>query len=135
AERLVELTIVRADVGVAASGFGPESLAWLCARLRSYFYHEYRSRPKKGPATKAVRPKAARYEDVIEALAMLDVEDREAVVLTEGAGFRPSVAARICRCTPGRFRDRIARGKRRIAQAMDREPPIKTLWRDAVPLS
>ena len=135
ADHLVEVTVIRASVGVAESGLSSDNLVWLCARLRSYFYHEYLSRPKAWPATKSVRPKAARHDDLIEALVGLAIEDREAVILTEGAGFPFFVAARICRCTPGRFRDRIARAKRRIVQSLTaRQSSIGSLWRDAVPL-
>jgi RNA polymerase sigma-70 factor, ECF subfamily len=135
ADHLVRVTLVRASVSVAENGLSSDSLAWLCARLRSYFYQEYHSRPKAWPATKALRPKAARHEDVIEALAGLAVEDREALVLTEGAGFPFFVAVRICRSTPGRFRDRVTRAKRSIAQALaTRQPSIACVWREALPL-
>src|SRR3981189_136678 len=41
ADHLVEVTLVRASVAMSPSRLGANTLAWLCARLRGYFYHEH----------------------------------------------------------------------------------------------
>jgi len=101
ADRLVEITLLRAGVCMSPSRLGTNTLGWLCGRLRSYFYSEYAGHPTaamagSGHLPPVLKPFQGAARDLLGALAELPVEQREALVLTEAMGFSRNQAARIC---------------------------------------
>ena len=52
------------------------------------------------------------------ALALLHLEDREAIILTVAAGFTDLDTAEICSCTPKIIRGRVQRGFARLAELL-----------------
>jgi len=116
AEQLVAVTLTRAGAGFDPSRFDPNLTAWLYRRLRSYYYRDHTGHDIS--AARTVRNSAA-----FAALAQLSVEQREALVLVEAAGFSPNEATAICRCTRNRFRELLRRARAAVARAL---PPEKS---------
>jgi RNA polymerase sigma-70 factor (ECF subfamily) len=109
ADRLVEETLLRASASMSPAGLGSNTLAWLCARLRSAFYHEYAKSTAAGTRHRVELPRleTEASNSLLPALAGLPAEHREALVLVEAAGFSVEAAARICRCSPQTFQLRL----------------------------
>jgi RNA polymerase sigma-70 factor (ECF subfamily) len=120
AEELVAVTLIRAGAGFDPSRFDPNLTAWLYRRLRSYYYRDYAAQRETSaaPALRNIDHSAA-----FAALAELPVEQREAIVLVEAAGFSLREATAICRCTRNRFRELLRRARAGVARAL---PPEKS---------
>ena len=115
AEELVAVTLIRASVAFDPARFDPNFSAWLYRRLRSYYYRDYAPQHETSAARtfRAVDQNAA-----FAALAELPIEQREALVLVEAAGFSLNEAAAICRCTRNRFKELLSRARAGVARAM-----------------
>jgi RNA polymerase sigma-70 factor (ECF subfamily) len=115
AEELVGVTLTRASVGFDPSRFDPNLSAWLYRRLRSYYYRDYapHHEASRAPAFRTIDQSAA-----FAALAELPVEQREALILVETAGFSLNEAAAISRCTRSRFKELLRRARAGLARAL-----------------
>jgi len=120
ADELVEVTLLRAGVGLSPSSLGVNLSGWLFSRLRSYYYREYatRSTPAAGQGPLPGQNPSGAHGDTLAALAKLPVEQREALVLIEAAGFSHHEAARICRRPPGRFKDLVESAQANFASLL-----------------
>jgi DNA-directed RNA polymerase specialized sigma24 family protein len=112
ADHLVEITLVRAGVCMSPSRLGRNTLGWLCGRLRSYYYREFAACQTSAPADGRDRAALVSHfqgvgEDVLDVLAALPTEQREALVLTEAMGFSRAQAARIASTPMHVFKVRI----------------------------
>ena len=118
AEELVAITLICAGAGFDPSRFDPNLTAWLYRRLRSYYYRDYAAQHERSaaPVFRTIDQSAA-----FAALAELPVEQREALVLVEAAGFSLGEATAICRCTRNRFRELLKRARARVARALPPE--------------
>ena len=92
ADRLVEITLLRAGVCMSPSRLGSNTLGWLCGRLRSYFYSEFAGRPTHATLESSDLPPVLSQfqgaaQDLVNVLTELPAEHREALVLTEAMGF------------------------------------------------
>ncbi len=117
AEQLVAVTLIRAGAGFDPSRFDPNLTAWLYRRLRSYYYRDYAAHETSAAPTL----RNIDHSVASAALAELPVEQREALVLVEAAGFSLNEAMAICRCTRNRFRELLRRARAGIARALPPE--------------
>ena len=120
ADRLVEITLVRAGVCMSPSRLGSNTLGWLCGRLRSYFYSEFAGRPTDATFTSGDLPPVLSQfqgatQDLLNVLTELPAEHREALVLTEAMGFSRAQAARISSCPMHIFKPRIEEARTHLA--------------------
>jgi len=119
ANELVEITLLRVCVATNPSHLNPSHLAWLIARLRTYFYAEFAHRQR------AIDPQSPLpsfawqlHGDVLAAFASLSVEQREALILIEAAGLSYKAAARICRKPFLTFKKFVARARADLALSL-----------------
>ena len=120
ADRLVEITLVRAGVCMSPSRLGSNTLGWLCGRLRSYFYSEFAGHPTDATFGSSDLPLLlanfqGAAQDLLNVLTELPAEHREALVLTEAMGFSRTQAARICSCPMHIFKPRIEEARTYLA--------------------
>jgi DNA-directed RNA polymerase specialized sigma24 family protein len=120
ADRLVEITLMRAGVCMGPSRLGSNTLGWLCGRLRSYYYREFAGSPMDPTLASIDLPSLltnfqSATQDLLTLLAELSAEHREALVLTEAMGLSRSQAARICSCPLHTFKVRIEEGRAHVA--------------------
>ena len=120
ADRLVEITLVRAGVCMSPSRLGSNTLGWLCGRLRSYFYSEFAGHPTDATLESSdLPPLLSQFQgaaqDLLNVLTELPAEHREALVLTEAMGFSRAQAARICSCPLHIFKPRIEEARAHLA--------------------
>lgn len=120
ADRLVATTLLRVCVAIRPSTIGPNLTNWLFSRLRQYYYHEYAGRSAAPAARRAPQSHHALHADLLAALAELTTEEREVLVLVEGAGCSAREAARICRLTPVQLRHRLERARERLAGSLSK---------------
>ncbi len=115
ADELVEITLVRAKVGIDPASLGENLAPWLIRRLRGYYYREFAGRPVPDAGTRPIGPfDQTEHAEIIEALGKLPAEQREALVLVEAAGFSFGEAGRICRCPRVRFRNLVTSALRTL---------------------
>jgi len=119
ANELVEITLLRVWVATNPSHLNPSHLAWLIARLRTYFYAEFAHRQR------AIDPQSPLpsfawqlHGDVLAAFASLSAEQREALILIEAAGLSYKAAARICRKPFLTFKKFVARARADLALSL-----------------
>jgi RNA polymerase sigma-70 factor (ECF subfamily) len=120
ADRLVEITLLRAGVCMSPSRLGSNTLGWLCGRLRSYLYSEFAGRPTHATLESSDLPPVLSQfqgaaQDLLNVLTELPAEHREALVLTEAMGFSHAQAGRIARCPLHIFKPRIEEAKAHLA--------------------
>jgi RNA polymerase sigma-70 factor (ECF subfamily) len=130
ADDLVAVTLARASVATSPSRLGEDLVPWLISRLRSYYYREHAARSAAAARGRPLQPEqfaGSQHHDILAALAKLAPEQREALVLTEAAGFSFAEAARICRRPPGRFKDLVETAEANLARllAMRASGPLK----------
>jgi RNA polymerase sigma-70 factor (ECF subfamily) len=122
ADDLVAVTLTRASVAMSPSRLGENLASWLFSRLRSYYYREYAIRSEAASRRgKLLQPEhfaSSQHHDILAGLAKLAPEQREALVLTEAAGFSFTEAARICRRPPGRFKDLVETAEANLARLL-----------------
>jgi RNA polymerase sigma-70 factor, ECF subfamily len=124
ADDLAQETFARA---IRALGqFRCEALArtWLLSIARHICLDEIRFRDRRrrrdsslmlvaaiGPGRTAVEPDVSEEGAVVDLIACLDPERRDAFVLTQLLGFSYAEAAQICECPLGTIRSRVARAR------------------------
>ena len=116
ANELVEITLLRVCVATNPSHLNPSHLAWLIARLRTYFYAEFAHRRRAiDPPSPLPSFTWQLHGDVLAAFTSLTVEQREALILIEAAGLSYKAAARICRKPFLTFKKFVARARADLA--------------------
>ena len=118
AEELVAVTLTRASVAFDPSRFDPNLTSWLYRRLRSYYYRDYFRLIAEREMVAAPAFADEEQSDAFAAIAELPVEQREALVLVEAAGFSPNEGAAICRCTRNRFKELLRRARTGLARTL-----------------
>jgi RNA polymerase sigma-70 factor, ECF subfamily len=104
-------------------------LPWLLGVARGVLANQARSRRRRDALARlmvdhATASRGAGIEvdrELLEAIAALGADDREALILVGWDGLRPAEAARVVGCQPATFRVRLLRARRRLrAQLEDR---------------
>jgi RNA polymerase sigma-70 factor (ECF subfamily) len=126
ADDLVQETYLRAIGSLRTFRGDAPVRAWLLSIARRTVADDIRRRSRRRrlhrelaalPPSTAAAPSAP--VDLL--LGALDVDQREAFVLTQLMGLRYDEAAVICDCAIGTIRSRVARARARLAQQMDED--------------
>src|SRR5918993_3482394 len=131
ADDLVQDTIVRAWGNIGRFERGANLNAWLFTILRNLFHSEYRKRKREvedpdgvHAARLATRPEqGARldFEDFQRALAKLQPDQREALLLVGAEGFSYEEAAKICNVAVGTVKSRVNRARKKLEELLSFE--------------
>lgn len=112
-----------------------DELPWLLGVARLVLANHARSRRRQDALARVFTAQAARAHDdpadvdheVLRAIAALEADDREALILVGWDGLRPAEAALAAGCSPAAFRVRLFRARRRLAAQLRREADLGTL--------
>lgn len=128
ADDLVQETLLRALAHIDSFEPNTNMEAWLVTILRNLFYSEYRKRLRevadaqgryaetlKSPPEQNGR---VEFEGFRAALAALQDEQREALILVGASGFSYEEAAAICGCPVGTIKSRVLRARARLADLL-----------------
>jgi RNA polymerase sigma-70 factor, ECF subfamily len=108
---------------------GTNLSAWLFTILRNLFHSEYRKRRREvedAGGSFAARLKTQPdqqahldYEDFRRALALIPVDQREALLLVAAQGMSYDEAAEVCKVAVGTIKSRVNRARHRLAALLD----------------
>jgi RNA polymerase sigma-70 factor, ECF subfamily len=131
ADDLVQETLLRACGNITKFEPGTNMGAWLITILRHQFYSEYRKRRRevqdangyylKTMVTQPHQIGCAEYRELLEAIAKLPKEMREALILVGVHGVSCPEAARICGCPTGTIKSRVHRARACLAALLSIE--------------
>ena len=135
ADDLTQETFLRAIVALPRFSARSSARTWLLSigrRVVADHIRYQQSRPRTIRADDAesprVRSRPARgFEDVVEVATMianLDLDQREALLLTQIIGLSYAEAASVCGCPVGTIRSRVARARGALLAAA--EPDMRT---------
>lgn len=129
ADDLVQETIVKALANLHSFEIGTNLTAWLFTILRNHYYSEVRRLWREVEDADGVyaarlvsQPRQldqVELNDFQAALALLPVEQREALILVGASGFAYEDAARICGCAVGTIKSRVNRARVRLTEMLD----------------
>jgi RNA polymerase sigma-70 factor (ECF subfamily) len=124
ADDLVQEAVTRALANRDKYQSGTNMRAWLFTILRNVYYSEMRKRkrevedPDDTLASLLVQPETQSghmsMRDFRIALAQINPDQREALVLVGASGFSYEEAAEICGCAPGTVKSRVNRARIRL---------------------
>jgi RNA polymerase sigma-70 factor (ECF subfamily) len=111
-----------------------DELPWLLGVARLVLANHARSRRRQDALARTFIDQAARMHadpadvdhEVLRAIAALEADDREALILVGWDGLRPAEAALVVGCSPPTFRVRLLRARRRLAAQLRREADLGT---------
>jgi RNA polymerase sigma-70 factor, ECF subfamily len=142
ADDLAQEAVLRALTAADRFTPGTNFKAWIFAILRNLYFSELRrNRPVLRPieaaedaaaSTMPVQQAGLEFDDFKRAFNMLPAEQREALALVGGDGFKYEEAAAICGCAVGTIKSRVARGRRELERLLATEKP-STRQRELVP--
>ena len=117
ADELVALTLLSKP-----STIGLNLSTWLFSQLRSFYYSKFAdaSGSRETLASAMRLSRQIEHGATLAALAELTAEEREALVLIEAAGCSYDQVARICRCPPVRFNNRVASARLGFARLLSK---------------
>jgi RNA polymerase sigma-70 factor (ECF subfamily) len=129
ADDLVQETLLKAFVNVDRFQNGTNLQAWLFTILRNTFYSELRKRRGEvedvdghyaaNTVTEPVQTMKLDARDFRKAMAKLNSEQREALILVGPAGFSYEEASEICGCAVGTIKSRVNRARVRLNSYLD----------------
>jgi RNA polymerase sigma-70 factor (ECF subfamily) len=128
ADDLVQETLMKAWAKFDSFQEGTNLRAWLFTILRNEFYSQMRKRRREvedAEGTYAARlasqPEQSGHMDLSdfrEALAVLQPDQREALILVGASGFSYEEAAEICGCAVGTIKSRVSRARARLSELL-----------------
>ncbi|MEL7137465.1 MAG: sigma-70 family RNA polymerase sigma factor [Pseudomonadota bacterium] len=131
ADDLVQETMLKAWSKREQFEMGTNLRAWLFRILRNTYLSELRKRKREvedadGSHTASLVAKPAQeghmaMNDLRGALAELNEEQREALLLVGASGFSYEDAAEIIGVAPGTVKSRVSRGRQRLVELMGEE--------------
>ncbi|MGW5748975.1 sigma-70 family RNA polymerase sigma factor [Amycolatopsis sp. NPDC003861] len=138
AEDLTQETYARAVTALARFAGRSSARTWLLAIARRVVVDHFRARSARPRSDgqdweTAVETESARrttgagFEDVVELgllLDGLDLERREAIILTQLLGYSYDEAAEVCDCPIGTIRSRVARAREDLLTARDENSAV-----------
>lgn len=129
ADDLTQDTLLKAWNARVSFQIGTNMRAWAFMIMRNHFYSEKRRSWRQSSLDPEVAertlvamddPEAAMNLDELRlALAMLQAEQREALILVGAGGFAYEEAAKICGCAVGTMKSRVSRGRRSLHQILE----------------
>ena len=128
ADDLVQETLLRAISNVNSFRPGTNMSAWLFTILRNVFRSDYRKRRREVEDTdgshtdglKSPPPQQSRveFEELRVALAKVEPDQREALLLIGASGFSYVEVATICGIAVGTVKSRVHRARARLSQLL-----------------
>lgn len=128
ADDLVQEALMKAWANIDTFEAGTNMRAWLFTILRNVFYSDFRKKRReiedadgRLAANLVAPPEQHGHVDMADfskALAMLDDDQREALVLVGASGFSYEEAAAICGCAVGTVKSRVNRARGRLAEML-----------------
>ncbi|SDX45147.1 RNA polymerase sigma factor [Litoreibacter albidus] len=129
ADDMVQDTIVKAWTNIDKFQLGTNLRAWLFTILRNTFYSSRRKLNREVSdgegvftETLAVKPSHdgnLQMTDFKKAFALLNDEQREALVLVGASGFSYEEAAETCGVAVGTIKSRVNRGRARLSELLN----------------
>ena len=126
ADDLAQEALLKAWNSRASFQMGTNMKAWVFMILRNQFYSDKRRSWRSEQLDPAVAERtlvsesnptsALELDEVRRALALLPIEQREALILIGVAGLPYDEAAMICDCAEGTIKSRVSRGRAQLAQ-------------------
>ena len=143
ADDLAQEAVLRALTAADRFTPGTNFKAWIFVILRNLYFSELRrNRPilrpieaAEGTVAPSVPTQQAglEFDDFKRAFNTLPAEQREALALVGGDGFKYEEAAAICGCAVGTIKSRVARGRRELERLLGSDKPGAVGERDALP--
>jgi RNA polymerase sigma-70 factor (ECF subfamily) len=131
ADDMVQDTLVKAWTNIEKFQVGTNMRAWLFTILRNTYYSSRRKAKREvadvdGVFTENLAEKPAhdghmQMNDFRKALAQLQDEQREALLLVGASGFSYEEAAEMCGVAVGTIKSRTSRARARLAELMGRD--------------
>ena len=128
ADDLVQETILRALANIRSFQPGTNMPAWLFTILRNLYRSEYRKRRREveDPEGRyAVNLKShpeqlgrLQWREFRSALAALQPDQREALILVSASGFSYEEAAKISGCAVGTIKSRVNRARKKLVEML-----------------
>lgn len=128
ADDLVQETVLRAWASRASFASGTNLRAWLFTILRNEFYTAYRKRRREVEdaegvfaAQVGVHPEQDGHMDLVDmqqALVLLPVDQREALVLVTASDMSYEEAAAVCGVAVGTIKSRVNRARAKLAEIL-----------------
>ncbi len=135
---LVQETLMKAIANIESFKPGTNMRSWLFTILRNTYFtqlrrarHEVRDADGTMAASLTSPPPQEPhldFQDFERALALLNEEQREALILIGAAGFSYDEAAKIAGCSSGTVKSRVNRARTKLSQMLSAEPdrsPLK----------
>ena len=132
ADDLTQETFIRAISALPRFAARSTARTWLLAIARRVVadhirYQQSRPRTVRAADAESPRPRnrpARGFEDVVEVstmIANLDLDQREALLLTQVIGMSYAEAASVCGCPVGTIRSRVARARSELIAEAERD--------------
>ncbi len=135
---LVQETLMKAITNIDSFKPGTNMRSWLFTILRNTYFTQLRRarhevRDADGAMAESLRSEPPQephleWQDFERALALLNEEQREALILIGAAGFSYDEAAEIAGCSSGTVKSRVNRARNKLSQMLAAEPgqsPLK----------
>jgi RNA polymerase sigma-70 factor, ECF subfamily len=134
ADDLAQEAVLRALTAAHRFTLGTNFKAWIFAILRNLYFSELRRNrhilqpieAAEGAAAPTMPAQQAglEFDDFKRAFNTLPAEQREALALVGGDGFKYDEAAAICGCAVGTIKSRVARGRRELERLVGADEPV-----------
>jgi RNA polymerase sigma-70 factor (ECF subfamily) len=134
ADDLAQEAVLRALTAADRFTLGTNFKAWIFAILRNLYFSELRrNRPILQPIeaaegaaapTMPAQQAGLEFNDFKRAFNTLPAEQREALALVGGDGFKYDEAAAICGCAVGTIKSRVARGRRELERLLGTDETV-----------
>lgn len=128
ADDLVQETLVKAWANMSSFAPGTNLRAWLFTIQRNIFYSQYRKLRREVEDVDGHRagmlsmapsqPSHMDFQDFRKALAILPVDQREALMLIGATGLSYEEAAAVCDCPIGTIKSRVNRARLKLAELL-----------------
>ena len=128
ADDLAQDAMLKAWDARASFALGTNMKAWTFMILRNQFYSDKRRSWRQSQLDQEAAERTlvavddpsapVALDELRQALAMLSVEQREAVILVGAGGFAYDEAAQICGCAVGTVKSRVSRARRALQEIL-----------------
>jgi RNA polymerase sigma-70 factor (ECF subfamily) len=125
---LVQETLLRALSHIDSFQPGTNMSAWLFTILRNHFRSEYRKRRREVEdvdgsfagklESQPNQTSHLEFQELLDALATLPIDQREALTLVGASGCSYQEAAEICHCAVGTIKSRVNRARSRLSEIL-----------------
>jgi len=110
---------------------GTNMQAWIFTILRNSFYSSIRKKSREIEDPEGIHAQkleiapqqqnGLELKELRQGLALLPIEQREAIILVGASGYSYEEAAKICNCAIGTIKSRVSRARRTLTSHMEGE--------------